>query len=129
MYSKNLNEIWKIIKTITYKNRQSISIPNSFKNADERPIGDHDIADDFNNVLYNICSNLSKQITPQCGSICDTFLHTNCNFMFLFETNVNEVMKIVGRLTQKTSTDCNNINMSFCEKYNSFSSTAFYIYM
>ena len=48
MHSKNFNEIWKIIKTITYKNRQSISIPNSLKNADETPIGEHDIADAFN---------------------------------------------------------------------------------
>ena len=89
MYSKNLNEIWKIIKTITYKNRQSISIPNSFKNADETPIGEHDIADAFNNFFTNIGSNLSKQITPQCSSICDTLLDTNCNSMFLSETNVS----------------------------------------
>ena len=47
IHSENLNEIWKIIKTITYENRQSISIPNSFKNADETPIGKHDIADAF----------------------------------------------------------------------------------
>ena len=52
MYSKNLNEIWKIIKAITYENKQSISIPNSFKNADETPMGDHDIADAFNNFFY-----------------------------------------------------------------------------
>ena len=54
MYSKNLNEIWKIIKTITYKNRQSISIPNSSKNADETPIGEHDIADALNNFLLTL---------------------------------------------------------------------------
>ena len=42
MYSKNLNEIWKIIKTITYKNRQNISIPNLFQNAGETPIGEND---------------------------------------------------------------------------------------
>ena len=51
MYSRNLNEIWKIIKTITYKNRQSISIPNSFKNADVIPICEHDIADALNTFL------------------------------------------------------------------------------
>ena len=112
MYSKNLNEIWKIIKTITYKNRQSISIPNSFKNADETPIGEHDIADAFNNFFTNIGSNLSKQITPQCSSICDTLLDTNCNSMFLSETNVSEIITIVSKLTQKTSTDCNDMNMS-----------------
>ena len=28
MYSKNINEIWEMIKTITYKNMQTISIPN-----------------------------------------------------------------------------------------------------
>ena len=66
MYSKNLNEIWKIIKTITYRNRQSISIPNSFKNADETPIGIHDIADAFNKFFTDIGLSLSKQITPQC---------------------------------------------------------------
>ena len=113
MYSNNLNEIWKIIKTITYQNRQSISIPNSFKNADETPIGEHDIADALNNFFANIGLNLSKQITPQCGSICDTLLNTNCNSMFLSETNVDEIMKIVSKLTQKTFTDCNNMNMSF----------------
>ena len=53
MHSKNLNEIWKIIKTITYKNRQSISIPNSFKNADETPIGEHE-TDAFNNFLLTL---------------------------------------------------------------------------
>ena len=113
MHSKNLNEIWKIIKSTTYKNRQSISIPNSFKNADETPIGEHDIADAINIFFCNTGSNVSKQITPQCGSICDTFLNTNCNSMFPSETNVNEIMKIVGRPTQKTSTDCNDMNMSF----------------
>ena len=51
MHSKNLNEIWKIIKTITYRNRQNISIPNSFKNANETPIGEHDIADALSNFL------------------------------------------------------------------------------
>ena len=113
MYSKNLNEIWKIIKTITYKNRQSISIPNSFMNADETPIGKHDIADAFNNFFTNIGSNLSKQITPQCSSICDILLNTNCISMFLSETNVGEIITIVSKLTQKTSTDCNGMNMSF----------------
>ena len=28
VYSKNINEIWKMIKTITYKNMQTISISN-----------------------------------------------------------------------------------------------------
>ena len=83
------------------------------KNADETPIGEHDIADAFNNFITNIGSNLSKQITPQCSSICDTLLNTNCNSMFLSETNVNETITIVSKLTQKTSTDCNDINMSF----------------
>ena len=69
MHSKYLNEIWEIIKTITYKNRQSISIPNSFKNADETPIGVYDIADAFNNFFTTIGSNLSKEITPQCGKM------------------------------------------------------------
>ena len=113
MHSKNLNEIWEITKTITYKNRQSISIPNSFKNADETPIGEHDIADAFNNFFTNIGLILSKQITPQCVSICDTLLNTNCNSMFLSETNANEIIKIVSKPTQKTSTDCNDMNMSF----------------
>ena len=71
-----MNEIWKIIKAITYKNRQNISIPNLFKNADETPIGEHDIADAFNKFFPNIGSNLSNRITPQCSSICDTLLNT-----------------------------------------------------
>ena len=40
----------------------------------------------------NIGSNLSKRITPQCSSICDTLLNTNCNSMFLSESNVNEIL-------------------------------------
>ena len=100
MHSKNLNEIWKIIKTITYKNRQNISIPNLFKNADETPIGEHDIADALNNFFTNIGSNLSNRITPQCSSICDTLLNTNYNSMFLSETNVDEIITIVNKLTQ-----------------------------
>ena len=100
----------EIIKTITYKNRQHFSIPKSFKNADGTPIGEHDIADDINKIFTNIGSYLSKQVTPQCCSICDTLLNINCNSMFLSETNINE---IVSTLTQKTSTDCNDINMSF----------------
>ena len=40
-------------------------------------------------------------------------LHTNCNSIFLSETNVNEIRKIVSKLTQKTSTDCHDMNMSF----------------
>ena len=83
MYSKNLNEILKIIKAITYKNRQTISIPNLFKNADETPTGEHDIADAFNIFFTNTVSNLSKLITQQCGSICDTLLNTNYNSMLL----------------------------------------------
>ena len=89
MHSMNLNEIWEIIKTIIYRNRQGISIPISFKNADETPIGEHDVADASNKFFHNIGSNLLRQITPQCGSICDTLLNTNCNSMFLSETNVN----------------------------------------
>ena len=33
--------------------------------------------------------------------------------MFLSETNVNETITIVSKPTQKTSTDCNDMNMSF----------------
>ena len=33
--------------------------------------------------------------------------------MYLSETNVNETIKIVRELTQKTSTDCNYINIPF----------------
>ena len=52
-------------------------------------------------------------MTLQCSSICDTLLDTNCNSMFLSETNVSEIITIVSKLTQKTSTDCNDMNMSF----------------
>ena len=48
MHSENINEIWKIIKTITYRNRQTISIHNLFQNADETPTCVHDIADALN---------------------------------------------------------------------------------
>ena len=65
------------------------------------------------NFFTNIGSNLSKQITPLCGSICDALLNTNCNSMFLSEGNVNENLKAVKKLTRITSTDCNDINMSF----------------
>ena len=54
MYSKNLNEIWKITKTITYKNRQSISIQHLFKNYDETQTGENDIADAPNNFFLLI---------------------------------------------------------------------------
>ena len=37
MYSKNINEIRKMIKTIAYKNMQTISIPNLLNNADKTP--------------------------------------------------------------------------------------------
>ena len=60
----------------------------------------------------NICSNLSKLITPQCGSICHTLLNTNCSSIFLSEANVDEIIKILRKLTQKASTDCNDMNMS-----------------
>ena len=33
--------------------------------------------------------------------------------MFLSETNVNEIITIVSKPTQKTSTDCNDMKMSF----------------
>ena len=99
MYIKNLNEIWKIIKTITYENRQAISIQNLFMNADETPIGEHDMAYAFNKFCSNIGSNLSKQITMQCGSICNTLLNTNCNSLFLFETNLDEIVEVVSKHT------------------------------
>ena len=52
MHSKDLNEtckmeLRKIIKTISYENRQTISNPNLFRTADETPTGEHDIADAF----------------------------------------------------------------------------------
>ena len=99
LYSKNINEIWEIIKTVTYINRQTINIPNLFKNADVTPTDEHDIADAFNNFFTNIGSNLLRQITPQHGSIYDTLLNTNCNSMYLSKTNVNEMKKIVKKLT------------------------------
>ena len=80
-------------------------------NADETPIGEHDITYALNEFITNIGSNLSKQISPQCGSVCDTFFNTNCISMFLSETNVNEIKKIAGKLIQKTSIDCNDINI------------------
>ena len=39
-------------KTITYANRQTISTPNSFKNADKTPTGEHDIANALNIFLH-----------------------------------------------------------------------------
>ena len=33
--------------------------------------------------------------------------------MFLSESNVNKIIKIVSKLTQNTSTHCNDMNMSF----------------
>ena len=42
----------KIIKTMAYENRQTIGIPKLFKNADETPTGEHDIADAFNKKMY-----------------------------------------------------------------------------
>ena len=33
--------------------------------------------------------------------------------MFSSETNVNEIIKIARKPTRKTSTDCNDMNMSF----------------
>ena len=60
MHSKNLDEMWKIIKSTTYKTRQTISISNLFTNTDETPTGVNDIADVLNNFFANIGSNLSK---------------------------------------------------------------------
>ena len=59
MHSKNINEIWKKIKTITYENRQTISI-SIFRNFDGTPIGERDIAYAFNNFFTNIDSNLLR---------------------------------------------------------------------
>ena len=73
------------------------AVTGSLTHSNKTPKGVHDIVD-AQFFFSNIDSNLSKEITPQCGSICDTLLCTNCNSIFLSETNVIKFQKIVKSL-------------------------------
>ena len=77
----------------------------------------HTIVNEFNDFFVNMGSDLAKKIPVVDNISVDSFLKmNNSNSLFLTPITEEEILNVVLNMSNKTSTDCYNINMETVKK-------------
>lgn len=108
----NIKGTWNILNSIIRRKKTSTGFPNEFidngkiiKNMDEVVAG-------FNGFFVNVGPNLADEIIPpQKGDVPQFSEERNPATIFLRDTDKTEVLDIVNMFKNKTSRDCNDIDM------------------
>ena len=114
----NIKGTWQTLKALLKKNVQKSSFPESFMCNEKIIKKKIDIANGFNEFFINVGPNLAKKIVPpkENTSIFDYLGDRNKFSMYLFNIEESEIIKTVNDCCNKTSTDCNDINMLIVKK-------------
>ena len=77
----------------------------------------HTIVNEFNDFFVNIASDLAKNIHVVDNILLDSSLENNhSNSLFLAPITEEEILNVVLNMSNKTSTDCYDINMETVKK-------------
>ena len=96
----NSKNIWKIINNLCKPQTEKMSISEIKINGNI--INDKlEIAKEFNNFFINVGTNLDSQINTNINY--QNYLNDNLNSIYLYNTNENEISKIIKNLKDKKS--------------------------
>ena len=104
---------WKILRTIMGKMQKEHTYPELF-HQDEKVIEcKENIANLFNRFFTSVGPDLAKQINPPAGApVFDYLKNRNDNSMFLSPVDENEVIRVVERCKNKSSTYAEGLSMN-----------------
>ena len=112
-HKNNIKETWKVLNGILNKNvNKQLKYPDTFIDKGDEVTGDA-IVNGFNNFFTNIGPELAASIPDDRGNIHDFLHEPKANSMFLEHVSEVEVLEVVSNMTNKTSTDYNDLSMSF----------------
>uniref|UniRef100_A0A672FN99 Reverse transcriptase domain-containing protein n=1 Tax=Salarias fasciatus TaxID=181472 RepID=A0A672FN99_SALFA len=107
-----MRELWKILNNVIHKSKGKVCYPKHFTVEGKENDNMMDVANCFNKFFVNIGSDLAEKI-PDVGR--DTgnhnFINRNLSSMFLRNVEEKEVIQVVSACKNKTSRDCNDIDM------------------
>ena len=112
----NIKGTWNILNKIIRNRTNSNYTDHIIEN--ERTITNmHEIVEGFNNFFVSVGPNLANEINPPLGGGVPQFTdERNPATIFLKSTNRKEIIDIVHKFNNKTSTDGNGIEMALIKK-------------
>ena len=111
IYKNNVKQIWKILNTITKGDK---NYPAEFFICKENEINKKEVATELNNFFVNKGHESASNIHSNNNATINRFLGNRNSKSFFFSCICEEeVLHVVDHLSNKTSTDCNNISMVY----------------
>lgn len=113
----NVKGIWSTINTIITKGLNQFNYPEYFKDNDIQLTNMNVVVDKFNNFFVNVGPQLAKEIkyTGMKYSVMDQ-VDRNPHSFVLGTVEGKEIIEIVSKYMNKTSKDCDDIDMSLVKK-------------
>ena len=114
---RNTKATWKILNRVIRKNKVADGY-DSFKcnDSDNRLKVGKSIANGFNKFFVNIGPDLASKITTPNKSVSAYLKNGNINSMYLTGVVKQDIVNTVNKFSNKTSKDCNDINMVLLKK-------------
>ncbi len=110
--------IWNILNNIIRDGGKQNNLPKYFVINDIENYNMDEVASSFNQFFVDVGPELAKNIpNPGPGGVyMDKLIERNPHSVFLKAVEENEIINIVKKCKNKTSTDCNGIDMSLIKQ-------------
>ena len=115
MNRSDTKKMWKVINSVMNRKHYNQNC-NVFKIENKYVSNNDVIADEFNKFFVNVGPNLSKKIKPSQTAVEKYLFKSNPSSMFIDNVSSDEIKKIVNSYKNKTSLDCNDINITIVKK-------------
>lgn len=115
----NLKGTWKILNQVMGNKNASTELPTYFTNENERVIENkNEVVNEFNSFFVNVGPRLANAIPQHDGQYGGEMEGGSriMQSMMLGEVSENEIKSIVAKSKDKTSTDCDGIDMIIVKK-------------
>ena len=112
-YHNNVKGTWNTINTIITKVPNKFDYPKNVNDNDKTWTNMYEVVDRFNNYFVNVGPKLAKDI-KYTGMKCSVMDHVEKRTykFFLGTVESKEIIEIVSKSKNKTSKDCDDIDMS-----------------
>ena len=111
-YKNDARKTWKTINEILHRSIKKRSLPEYFKNRDNKITDNVEIANYFNSFFTNIGKDLANKIKDDSNNNYSYYLTRNSENRLQFqETNEESILKIIDNFPAKSSSGCDGITL------------------
>lgn len=112
----NMRKIWNIINSATKNDHKPRTYPEYFNINNKENCNMKDAAEGFNKFFVDIGPNLAAKIPDVTDQRTEVLIERNTHSFFLSPITEEEVLEVVVRFKNKTSTDSSEIDMALVKK-------------